>query len=234
MNDCKIGILAGMGPRSTAPFIDLVINECQLQYGAKYDEEFPKMMIYSLPTPFFLDRPINHGLMKKTIAKGLQELESTGVNFIAIPCNTAHIYFNELKASVQVPLLNIVEETLKNLPAGSRRVTLFSTSSTFESDIYQKGMQKTDHKFILKQEWQSKINNLIQCIKMNKNDNQKKLLWENLINEAKQEFVDYIIIACTDLNVVVDLITSPVNFIDSSKCLASAVVKKYMEFTKPD
>lgn len=37
MNDCMIGILAGMGPRSTAPFIDLVVNECQLQYGAKYD-----------------------------------------------------------------------------------------------------------------------------------------------------------------------------------------------------
>ena len=68
MNDCMIGILAGMGPRSTAPFIDLVVNECQLQYGAKYDEEFPKMMIYSLPTPFFIDRPINHNLMKKTIA----------------------------------------------------------------------------------------------------------------------------------------------------------------------
>ncbi|TCO68302.1 hypothetical protein [Marinisporobacter balticus] len=43
MNGSLIGILAGMGPRSTAPFLDLVIDECQLQYGAKYDEEFPHM-----------------------------------------------------------------------------------------------------------------------------------------------------------------------------------------------
>ncbi len=232
MNDCTIGILAGMGPRSTAPFIDLVVSECQLQYEAKYDEEFPKMMIYSLPTPFFIDRPINHDLMKKTITKGLQELESTGVNFIAVPCNTAHIYYNELKASVQVPLLNIVEETLKNLPVVSQRVTLFSTSSTFESDIYQKGIQKAGHKFIFKQEWQSAINNLIQCIKTNKNDDQNKRLWENLINQVNQEFVDYIIIACTDLNVVANLLTVPVHFIDSSKCLASTVVKKYLELAK--
>jgi len=29
-----IGILAGMGPRSTAPFVDMLVDECQRQYGA--------------------------------------------------------------------------------------------------------------------------------------------------------------------------------------------------------
>jgi len=116
-----IGILAGMGPRSTAPFIDLVIDECQFQYGAKYDEEFPEMMIYSLPTPFYIDRPINHELIKKTIIEGLQKIESIGVSFIAMPCNSAHIYFKELKESINVPLLNIVEETLKKLPKVSQK-----------------------------------------------------------------------------------------------------------------
>ncbi|MEW8956865.1 MAG: amino-acid racemase, partial [Clostridium sp.] len=77
MSESLVGILAGMGPRSTAPFIDLVIDECQLQYGAKYDEEFPKIMVYSLPTPFYINHPINHELMKKTIIEGLQKLEST-------------------------------------------------------------------------------------------------------------------------------------------------------------
>jgi len=31
-----IGILAGMGPHSTAPFIDLIITQCQIQYGVKH------------------------------------------------------------------------------------------------------------------------------------------------------------------------------------------------------
>ena len=51
-----IGILAGMGPRSTAPFVDLVVTECQRLYGAKYDDEFPAMWIYALPSPFRPDR----------------------------------------------------------------------------------------------------------------------------------------------------------------------------------
>ena len=54
-----IGILAGMGPRSTAPFVDMVVDECQRQYGARYDIDFPPMQIYALPTPFYIDRPIS-------------------------------------------------------------------------------------------------------------------------------------------------------------------------------
>ena len=47
MRQPAIGILAGMGPRSTAPFVDLVIPECQIQYGARDDIDFQKMMISS-------------------------------------------------------------------------------------------------------------------------------------------------------------------------------------------
>jgi aspartate racemase len=91
-----IGILAGMGPRSTAPFIDLIVNQCQIQYGANLDEEFPNMMIYSLPTPFYDHRPIDHAEMKSVVKTGLKRLEAAGVSFIAIPCNTVHAYFCDL------------------------------------------------------------------------------------------------------------------------------------------
>jgi aspartate racemase len=37
MKKGSIGILAGMGPRSTTPFLELVIDQCQIQYGAHYD-----------------------------------------------------------------------------------------------------------------------------------------------------------------------------------------------------
>lgn len=232
MSKKLIGILAGMGPRSTAPFIDLVIDECQFKYGAKYDEEFPEMMIYSLPTPFYIDRPINHELMKRTIIEGLQKLESIGASFIAIPCNSAHIYFNELKNSIKVPLLNIVEETLNKLPIVSQKVTLFSTSSTFESRIYQKGILDVGHEFIFKDEWQIKLNNLIQSIKTDKENTQNIDIWNKLIEDVKKESIQNIVIACTDLNVVLEKMHPPINIIDSSKCLAKSVVSKYLELIK--
>lgn len=232
MSEKLIGILAGMGPRSTSPFIDMVIDECQFQYRAKYDDEFPPMMIYSLPTSFYIDRPINHELMKKTIIEGLQKLESVGVSFIAMPCNSAHIYFKELKESINSPLLNIVEETLKKLPKVSQKVTLFSTSSTFESTIYQKGIIDGGHEFIFKDVWQVKLNNLIQNIKIDKENTQNINIWNELIEDAKKESIENIVIACTDLNVVLEKTHPQINIIDSSKCLAESVVRKYLESVK--
>src|SRR5215212_10593811 len=107
-----IGILAGMGPRSTAPFVDMVVDACQLQYGARYDIDFPPMLIYALPTPFYVDRPIDHAVMAAIIAAGLRKLEDAGVAFVAMPCNSAHIYYEQLAASIHVPLLNMADVAL--------------------------------------------------------------------------------------------------------------------------
>ena len=63
-----------------------------------------------------MDRPIDHAAMKKAIIEGAQKLESTGVDFIAMPCNTAHLYFEELQRSITISILNIVYYTLKAIP----------------------------------------------------------------------------------------------------------------------
>lgn len=223
-----IGILAGMGPRSTAPFLDLVIDECQKRYGARNDNDFPKMMIYSLPTPFYVDRPINHKVMKETIIEGLQKLEKTGVDFIAMPCNFAHIYFEDLEKSINVPLLNIVDETVKELPTNSERTTLFSTSFTYEFGIYQKGIKNYKHEFVFNNEWQVILNNLIKSIKENKDDEKNVETLKKLIKEVEEEDVQNIIIGCTDLNPVLKKTEVPINIVDSSKCLAEAVIKRYL------
>lgn len=118
------------------------------------------------------------------------------------------------------------------MPIVSQKVTLFSTSSTFESTIYQKGIVKASHEFIFKDEWQTKLNTLIQNIKMDKENPKNIYIWNELIEAVKNESIDNIMIACTDLNVVLEKIQPSLNIIDSSKCLAEAVVSKYLEVVK--
>ncbi|GAB6472436.1 MULTISPECIES: aspartate/glutamate racemase family protein [Bacillus] len=220
-----IGILAGMGPKSTGPFVDTVVAECQTIYGAKHDIDFPHMMIYSCPTPFYMDRPIDHEAMKKAIIEGAQKLESTGASFIAMPCNTAHLYFEELQQSLSIPILNIVDETLKAIPETAKRVALLATEATVQSGIYQDGIAKRNIEYIHYEQWQESINQIITYIKSGEVEEAREL-WSALVLQLKDE-VDTAIIACTDLNVV-----ASEDFVDSAQCLAKAVVRMYLSNTK--
>ncbi|MED0988454.1 aspartate/glutamate racemase family protein [Bacillus nitratireducens] len=220
-----IGILAGMGPKSTGPFVDTVVAGCQTIYGATHDMDFPHMMIYSCPTPFYMDRPIDHAAMKKAIIEGAQKLESTGVDFIAMPCNTAHLYFEELQRSITIPILNIVDETLKAIPENTKRVALLATEATVQAGIYQDEIIKRNIEYIHNEQWQEMINQIITCIKGGEIEEARKL-WSVLVLQLKDQ-VDTAIIACTDLNVVVSE-----DFVDSSQCLAKAVVRMYVSNIK--
>ncbi|WP_440616848.1 hypothetical protein [Cysteiniphilum sp. 6C5] len=62
-----IGVLAGMGPMSTAPFIDLLMKSWQKKFSAFNDIEFPHVVIYSLPTPFYIDKALNHVEMERVL-----------------------------------------------------------------------------------------------------------------------------------------------------------------------
>lgn len=224
-----IGILAGMGPRSTAPFVDLVVSECQAQYGARYDDEFPAMMIYSLPTPFYVDRPIDHAALRAAIAAGLRRLAGTGVALIAMPCNTAHIYFGDLAAATEVPLLNMVELGLRALPADARRVALLATRPTAAARVYQDALERAGHTVYLDAALQARVDDLIQAIKTAADRDAAIQRWRDLLAHLAAEGVDAALLACTDLNAVSAVGASPVRLIDATACLAAETVRMWRE-----
>ena len=224
-----IGILAGMGPKSTGPFIDQVVSTFQDLTGAKNDIEFPPMMIYSLPTPFYIDHPIDHTLMEKTICEGLKKLKSCDVDFIAMPCNTAHLYYSRLKQCIKIPLLNIVEATLNSLPKSAKKITILATRATIEANIYQKELDRFHLSYVLDPSWQKIIDDLILNIKKCSHLEKALKLWEDLCNEFRKAQIDTLIIACTDLNVILTWEDTTFQIVDSSKCLAKAIVNKWTQ-----
>jgi len=228
-----IGILAGMGPKSTAPFVDKVIQLCQEKYAVKYDIDFPPMMIYSCPTPFYIDRPLDHEALEFAIIRGAQKIASTGVDFIAIPCNIAHRYFENIKKSVDTPLLNMVEEAIKHIPRNKGRVALLSTPSTLESGIYQDGLATLGCQFVWQESWQQRVNQVISGVKEPNGLDQARLNWQELLNEVGEQ-ADSLILACTDLNIVADHHPTDIPIIDAGLCLARAVVDRYYEGLKKE
>ncbi len=230
MNNITIGILAGMGPRSTSPFLELVLDECQKQYVAQHDIDYPHIIVYSLPTPFYIDRETDEEALKQSIKEGIERLNRCEVDLIGIPCNSAHAYFNEIVENVDVPVLNIIDETLKKIQRDSK-ISLFATEMTRRSELYQEGIAEKSCTYYFEAHWQETINQVILRIKNQATIDETRLLWNALIDEAVKTSVEKIIIACTDLNVVVDYDDKRIEFIDSSQSLASGLVLQYLQMT---
>ncbi len=227
MKKPAIGILAGMGPRSTAPFLDLVITECQRQYGAHDDIDFPAMMIYSLPAPFYPDRPMDHAAMEETIRGGLQRLERTGVDFIAIPCNTAHIYYPQLAASIARPLLNMVELALDAIPKSAHHVAVIAARPTIESGIYQSGIFNRSLD-VVDPQWQIDIDRLIGATRSERDPVFFRTLWNGLMARAKSAGADTVLIACMDLSGISEHIDTDLRVLDAGRCLAHEIVSQWL------
>ena len=65
------------------------------------------------------------------------ELEGAGADVIAIPCNTAHYFYEGISADSSVPIINIVRQTVifcKRI--GIRRVGILATEGTVASGSY--------------------------------------------------------------------------------------------------
>lgn len=227
MQTKRIGILAGMGPRSTAPFIDLVVSECQRQYGAQYDIDFPPMLIYSLPTPFYIDRPLEHDAMEATICAGLQDLERAGVALIAMPCNTAHIYYTQLARCIQIPLLNMIDIALQQIPSSARRIALIATQPTIEAKLYQPAIHKKSVTLVEQPDWQPHINLLIRTIKTGQKLENAQALWQDLLKAYEAAEIDTVLIACTDVTPLTATYQGPLTLLDATQSLATALVAQW-------
>lgn len=228
MNDLTIGVLAGMGPRSTAPFVEMLVDECQRQYGAKYDEEFPRMMIYSLPVPFRADGPLDPSLFG-VVRAGLRRLESTGVAFVTMPCNTVHIFHEELARGIGVPLLNMIDETLAAVPPSSRRVALLATRMTSDARLYQRGVERAGLELVTRDGWQTRVDNLITTIKTSPERAAAQAMWDGLVADAAAAGADTVLLGCTDLNAVNARVPEGLTLLDATECLARATVRRYVE-----
>ena len=223
-----IGILAGMGPRSTTPFLESVLDQCQIQYGAKYDIDYPHIVIYSLPTPFYLDREINDNDMKNALLNGLTKLVNLNVKFISVPCNTVHQYFDEVLKDIKIPVLNMIEISISRIPVKLKKIGLLATPSTISSNVYQGALTDRGIEIVLDDDLQAEVVDLISSVKEN---NDKSLLidkWNRLANQFKDKGSDGLIIACTDLAFVNSANHYGMNIIDSSKCLAEATIEEYL------
>ena len=102
-----LGILGGLGPMATAYFYELLISHTQ----AERDQEHIDIIINSHATTpdrtaFIMGKSADDPLA--VMVADLQRMKTYGADLVAIPCNTAHYFYDKLIASTDLPILNIM------------------------------------------------------------------------------------------------------------------------------
>ena len=226
-----IGILAGMGPRSTSPFLQAVLDECERQYGAREDRDYPAMMIYSLPTPFVHDRPLDHAAMARSIEEGARRLAGCGVDFMAVPCNTAHLYYRRLQAAAGVPVLHIADEAARELAVAGKKTALFSTRPTAEEGLYQRRLEERGVELYHSAFLQEQVDGLIGAVKHGESEEELRRRWKEIQPLLNASGAEAVLSACTDLSPLGERLFWPDGYItiDAGQALARATVREYLQ-----
>lgn len=216
-----LGILGGLGPAASVYFYRLITEHT----AALRDQDHIDIVLISgagIPdrSDFILGKSSDSPLpvMKADILK----LAQIGADLIAIPCNTAHYFFDELARISPVPVLNIVKETVELAKKnGVKRLGILATTGTVHSFAYQKTCEKMGLEFRIPRErsQQMLMNIIYRSIKTAGTPDMDAFF--GIAQELRGEGCDAIVLGCTELSLIPQVPSfEEYHFIDSLLVLA--------------
>jgi aspartate racemase len=227
MKEKTVGILGGMGPAATADLMSRVIRATP----ATDDIDHIRMVIDNNPKVPSRIAAVVEGVGEDPapiLVEMARKLAAWGVDLLAIPCNTAHLYYNQIVSAVDVPVLNMVELTRDAVIAdnpGIRSVGLLASTAVLTTRLYAGLFAANDVDVIQPSaDLQDALMTTIRQLKAGQCGHAivaaLRLAADQLVNKGAESLV----IACTELSLIAHTVTSDVTRHDSAQVLAETIV----------
>jgi aspartate racemase len=223
-----IGILGGMGPEAT---IDLFYKIIKFTPAEK-DQEHLRIIINN--NPKIPDRTA--AILGKgedplpALQETAQNLEKAGADFIVIPCNTAHYFLSSIQESVNIPVLNMIEETAKETKKRIpqiKKVGLLASIGVYKSEIYHQHFKKFNIEVTSPEEKdKEKIMKVIYTIKAGDLSKRVKKNILKITQKLVDKGAEAIIAGCTEIPLILKEGDVSVPLIDPTQILARIAVQK--------
>lgn len=228
-----LGILGGVGPLATAYFMELIIKKTP----AERDQDNIPMIVFNDPqipdrTAFILDKTQPDPLPEmKNVALWLEE---AGADYIAIPCNTAHYFHEQIAEATSVPVLNIMKETTERIVetyGAGATIGLLATDGTLSSGVFQEYLHNAGLKVALPSaEDQREIVMPLIYDRIKRNLPYDSGEFFDLAERMHRDGCEAVIVGCTELSVAYqDLDDPPSYLVDAMDVLAERCVDYHFE-----
>lgn len=225
MGKRAIGIIGGMGPEATLDLFGKIIRHTD----ASCDAEHIRVYIDCHTGIPDRTRAILSGGESPVpyIVESAEKLAAMGAEFLLLPCNTSHYFYDEISRLSPVPVVNMIRTAAEQLQKeGVTRIGLLATDGTVRSGVYQKELERCGIATVLpNDEEQRDVMRLIyDGIKANAPQ------WDTapvhrLIAHLSEAGAQRIVLGCTELPVAFTRYGIPTeNTVDATDILAQTAV----------
>lgn len=114
-----VGVLGGMGPEATVELMARVVRRTP----ARDDIDHIRMLVDNNPkVPSRIAFLLEGGKVDPapTLAGMARGLQSLGATHLVMPCNTAHAFVDSIRAAVDIPFIDMLDQTIGRLSGEAR------------------------------------------------------------------------------------------------------------------
>lgn len=209
---------------ATVYFMERIVSMTQ----AASDREHIPMLVYSNPnvpdrTQYILGRkeksPYPDLLKAGRILK-------EHCDCIALPCVTAHIFYEKLQKELEIPVFNMIKETTEYLKTtGITCVGLLATDGTIAGEYFKQSLQESKIEMMIPNEQQQrKIMSLIyDGIKADGGID--LAAFQEISGGLKKQGAQVVILGCTELSILKDRYELGAGYLDVLEVTAVSIIK---------
>ena len=221
-----LGILGGMGPLATADLFRKIV----MMTEAECDQDHIRIIVDSnteIPdrTAFIVSEGEDPS---PYMIKSAQLLEKAGADCLIMPCNTAHYFYDLIKSKINIPFLNMLEETAKELKkdyTNAKSVGLLATTGTTNTGIYSKIFSRYNINVVKPDlHYQQYVTELIYNIKKGIYDFDLSN-FQKTLEVMKNDKAEVFLLGCTEIPIAFDIFKLNENIIDPTTVIAKSAIK---------
>ncbi|BCS96060.1 aspartate racemase [Desulfoluna limicola] len=225
MSAKTLGIVGGMGPLATAMLFEKVATLTQVSK----DQDHIRVLIDS--NPQIPDRTAhivaNGEDPRPELSATATHLEAMGADFLIMPCNTAHYFFDDITKDLSIPFLHMVNETAGHIARTfpeTKMVGVLATEGTCKARVYETALENQGLTPVTPDAaMQNHVTDLIYKIKAGETIPIDGFM--EAVDALKAQGATCFVLGCTELSVAQKLYGFSGPFVDPLTVIAEAAIR---------
>jgi len=229
-----IGLVGGMTPESTLAYYQMLIHSTRERLRDPDPLRNPVVIVYSLDLAEVarLQRAGRTEELASHLAGICEVLRRAGAEVGALTANTPHVYLPAIRALTRLDMVSIVEATFAAIAQrGLRRPLLLGTRTTMESPMYPERLAAGGVETILPHEVGRELLDRAIYTELalgTPRAETRQSLLDLCRNAVERRGADGVLLACTELPLVLGEGDLPVPVLDTARIHVEAILDRAM------